>query len=318
LALREQRLDNSFMNDLDNKTNNKVGNKAESKASIAGSAVILLMQVRSTVGFIPAFGQHCAQTGIDITSFEECRVNDTLYLRVEVSLSELISSSHVLKESLSKFLEPFDVSLDIIAEQRLQRLALVLGTHTPVIEDIIARVKERRLVPLDIAFIAAMDVDIENTANRYGIPFFALPKANGLELENKCTELNKRYRPDLLGIAGIDHVFSAPFHSKTKAPLFGVQSGFVPAVSGSPKVQFDFEWARQFGARIMLGSSFFYSAKVEGHAIIEQQAIDLSSQVNSSELKLKQAQIESSLFLTSLTKIADHRVLRTANRCIVF
>lgn len=70
MALREQRLDNSFMNDLDNKTNNKVGNKAESKASIAGSAVILLMQVRSTVGFIPAFGQHCAQTGIDITSFE--------------------------------------------------------------------------------------------------------------------------------------------------------------------------------------------------------------------------------------------------------
>ncbi len=294
---------NGYMNDIN--TSNQ------------GSAV-LLMEVKAPRGFIAAFGQFCAESQIDIGRLEQCQLDDALYLRAECAWPEQFSGALLFGQPLTDFLSEYEASAEVFDAPRPQRVALVLGACTPLVEDILASIKERRLLPLEVAFVAALDVDIESVANRYGVPFFALPKKDGVGLEAKCTELVKRYRPELLGVIGVDHVFSAAFHARTNAHLFGVQSGFVAAVSGSPRVHFDFAWAREHGARILVGSSFFYSAKVEGHAIIEQAASALGFGISEHELSIKQGQLESRLLIDTLAKISERRVLRTAQRCVLF
>ena len=267
--------------------------------------------VATTLGFF-------ADRSWELRRFEQSILGDQFYARVEFACTLKLLDSADLASQLNELQKLINGNVDFEVLGREHSFALLIDRPCSLLMDMANGCGKGDLKFSSIAFIASRDVDIEPIANRFGIPFFVLPKGDDVALETRVLELVKRYKPTVLGVAKSDQVFSAQFQRKVSTDLFAVQSAFIPVHVGHPQLQFETQWAVRKGAALTVASSFFYSPEVGGETIIKQEAIQLSADDDELAIDSKRNALESEVFLHTLIALAQKRVIVGKNRCVTF
>ena len=279
--------------------------------------VVILFSVPMQRAELSRVVQSLAARGWEIVALDHREVEETFHARVECRPRATWSGVDALKQELCVG-EGYDESqITVQTVRQSPVLGLMLGESCCLLSDVTKNFASSSAPP-DIAFIASANDALEVHADRHGVPFFLLASNDTHEQEYELNKLLRRYQPSVVGVSRWQNPLSAKFVRAHREVLFAVQSGFVAASVGQAVVSLETEWAVQHGAEVVVASSFLYSDQIGREVLLSQQSERVEGALNIESIEQVRQQQESDIFLHTVAKLLDCRVLVNTHRAVIF
>ena len=157
---------------------------------------------------------------------------------------------------------------------------------------------------------------MEETANRFGIPYHYIPvsKQTKVEQEKKQLQLLSDHNIDFVVLARYMQILSENFIKDYSNRIINIHHSFLPAFPGAKP----YHSAHERGVKIIGATSHYVTKELDAGPIIAQSTANISHKDRVEDLVRKGRDIEKVVLSRAIWYHVNRRILSYGNRTIIF
>lgn len=238
------------------------------------------------------------------------------FMRVEWTLSDFnIPRENIGAHFGSEVAQKYQMQYTIHFRDEKIRMALMVSKMDHCFNDILSRYKSGEwnvVIPL----IISNHPDMEETANRFGIPYHYIPvsKQTKVEQEKKQLQLLSDHNIDFVVLARYMQILSENFIKDYSNRIINIHHSFLPAFPGAKP----YHSAHERGVKIIGATSHYVTKELDAGPIIAQSTANISHKDRVEDLVRKGRDIEKVVLSRAIWYHVNRRILSYGNRTIIF
>ena len=238
------------------------------------------------------------------------------FMRVEWTLSDFnIPRENIGAHFGSEVAQKYQMQYTIHFRDEKIRMALMVSKMDHCFNDILSRYKSGEW-NVEIPLIISNHPDMEETANRFGIPYHYIPvsKQTKVEQEKKQLQLLSDYNIDFVVLARYMQILSENFIKDYSNRIINIHHSFLPAFPGAKP----YHSAHERGVKIIGATSHYVTKELDAGPIIAQSTANISHKDRVEDLVRKGRDIEKVVLSRAIWYHVNRRILSYGNRTIIF
>ena len=238
------------------------------------------------------------------------------FMRVEWTLSDFnIQRDNIGAHFGSEVAQKYQMQYTIHFRDEKIRMALMVSKMDHCFNDILSRYKSGEW-NVEIPLIISNHPDMEETANRFGIPYHYIPvsKQTKVEQEKKQLQLLSDHNIDFVVLARYMQILSENFIKDYSNRIINIHHSFLPAFPGAKP----YHSAHERGVKIIGATSHYVTKELDAGPIIAQSTANISHKDRVEDLVRKGRDIEKVVLSRAIWYHVNRRILSYGNRTIIF
>ena len=238
------------------------------------------------------------------------------FMRVEWTLSDVnIPRENIGAHFGSEVAQKYQMQYTIHFRDEKIRMALMVSKMDHCFNDILSRYKSGEW-NVEIPLIISNHPDMEETANRFGIPYHYIPvsKQTKVEQEKKQLQLLSDHNIDFVVLARYMQILSENFIKDYSNRIINIHHSFLPAFPGAKP----YHSAHERGVKIIGATSHYVTKELDAGPIIAQSTANISHKDRVEDLVRKGRDIEKVVLSRAIWYHVNRRILSYGNRTIIF
>ena len=238
------------------------------------------------------------------------------FMRVEWTLSDFnIPRENIDAHFGSEVAQKYQMQYTVHFRDEKIRMALMVSKMDHCFNDILSRYKSGEW-NLEIPLIISNHPDMEETANRFGIPYHYIPvsKQTKVEQEKKQLQLLSDNKIEFVVLARYMQILSENFIKDYSNRIINIHHSFLPAFPGAKP----YHSAHERGVKIIGATSHYVTKDLDAGPIIEQSTANISHKDRVEDLVRKGRDIEKVVLSRAIWYHVNRRILSYGNRTIIF
>ena len=238
------------------------------------------------------------------------------FMRVEWTLSDFnIPRENIGAHFGSEVAQKYQMQYTIHFRDEKIRMALMVSKMDHCFNDILSRYKSGEW-NVEIPLIISNHPDMEETANRFGIPYHYIPvsKQTKLEQEKKQLQLLSDNKIEFVVLARYMQILSENFIKDYSNRIINIHHSFLPAFPGAKP----YHSAHERGVKIIGATSHYVTKELDAGPIIAQSTANISHKDRVEDLVRKGRDIEKVVLSRAIWYHVNRRILSYGNRTIIF
>lgn len=238
------------------------------------------------------------------------------FMRVEWTLSDFnIPRENIGAHFGSEVAQKYQMQYTIHFRDEKIRMALMVSKMDHCFNDILSRYKSGEW-NVEIPLIISNHPDMEETANRFGIPYHNIPvsKQTKVEQEKKQLQLLSAHNIDFVVLARYMQILSGNFIKYYSNRIINIHHSFLPAFPGAKP----YHSAHERGVKIIGATSHYVTKELDAGPIIAQSTANISHKDRVEDLVRKGRDIEKVVLSRAIWYHVNRRILTYGNRTIIF
>ena len=238
------------------------------------------------------------------------------FMRVEWTLSDFnIQRENVGAHFGSEVAQKYQMQYTIHFRDEKIRMALMVSKMDHCFNDILSRYKSGEW-NVEIPLIISNHLEMEKTANRFGIPYHYIPvsKQTKVEQEKKQLQLLSDHNIDFVVLARYMQILSENFIKDYSNRIINIHHSFLPAFPGAKP----YHSAHERGVKIIGATSHYVTKELDAGPIIAQSTANISHKDRVEDLVRKGRDIEKVVLSRAIWYHVNRRILSYGNRTIIF
>ena len=238
------------------------------------------------------------------------------FMRVEWTLSDFnIPRENIGAHFGSEVAQKYQMQHTIHFRDEKIRMALMVSKMDHCFNDILSRYKSGEW-NVEIPLIISNHPDMEETANRFGIPYHYIPvsKQTKTEQEKKQLQLLSDHNIDFVVLARYMQILSENFIKDYSNRIINIHHSFLPAFPGAKP----YHSAHERGVKIIGATSHYVTKELDAGPIIAQSTANISHKDRVEDLVRKGRDIEKVVLSRAIWYHVNRRILSYGNRTIIF
>ena len=238
------------------------------------------------------------------------------FMRVEWTLSDFnIPRENIGAHFGSEVAQKYQMQYTIHFRDEKIRMALMVSKMDHCFNDILSRYKSGEW-NVEIPLIISNHPDMEETANRFGIPYHYIPvsKQTKVEQEKKQLQLLSDHNADFVVLARYMQILSENFIKDYSNRIINIHHSFLPAFPGAKP----YHSAHERGVKIIGATSHYVTKELDAGPIIAQSTANISHKDRVEDLVRKGRDIEKVVLSRAIWYHVNRRILSYGNRTIIF
>ena len=238
------------------------------------------------------------------------------FMRVEWTLSDFnIPRENIGAHFGSEVAQKYQMQYTIHFRDEKIRMALMVSKMDHCFNDILSRYKSGEW-NVEIPLIISNHPDMEETANRFGIPYHYIPvsKQTKVEQEKKQLQLLSDHNIDFVVLARYMQILSENFIKDYSNRIINIHHSFLPAFPGAKP----YHSAHERGVKIIGATSHYVTKELDAGPIIAQSTANISHKDRVEDLVRKGRDIEKVVLSRAIWYHVNRRIFSYGNRTIIF
>ena len=238
------------------------------------------------------------------------------FMRVEWTLDDFyIPRENIGAHFGSEVAQKYQMQYTIHFRDEKIRMALMVSKMDHCFNDILSRYKSGEW-NVEIPLIISNHPDMEETANRFGIPYHYIPvsKQTKVEQEKKQLQLLSDHNIDFVVLARYMQILSENFIKDYSNRIINIHHSFLPAFPGAKP----YHSAHERGVKIIGATSHYVTKELDAGPIIAQSTANISHKDRVEDLVRKGRDIEKVVLSRAIWYHVNRRILSYGNRTIIF
>ena len=238
------------------------------------------------------------------------------FMRVEWTLNDFsIKREKIGAHFDSSVAEKHQMQYTIYFRDEKIRMALMVSKMDHCFNDILSRYRSGEW-NVEIPLIISNHSDMEETANRFGIPYHYIPvsKQTKAKQEKKQLQLLSDHNIEFVVLARYMQILSEDFIKDYPNKIVNIHHSFLPAFPGARP----YHSAHERGVKIIGATSHYVTAELDAGPIIEQNTAHISHKDRVEDLVRKGRDIEKVVLSRAIWYHVNRRILPYGNRTIIF
>ena len=238
------------------------------------------------------------------------------FMRVEWTLSDFnIPREKIGTHFGSEVAQKYQMQYTIHFRDEKIRMAIMVSKMDHCFNDILSRNKSGEW-NVEIPLIISNHPDMEETANRFGIPYHYIPvsKQTKPEQEKKQLQLLSDHNVDFVVLARYMQILSENFIKDYSNRIINIHHSFLPAFPGAKP----YHSAHERGVKIIGATSHYVTKELDAGPIIAQSTANISHKDRVEDLVRKGRDIEKVVLSRAIWYHVNRRILSYGNRTIIF
>ena len=238
------------------------------------------------------------------------------FMRVEWTLSDFnIPRENIGAHFGSEVAQKYQMQYTIHYRDERIRMALMVSKMDHCFNDVLSRYKSGEWNVV-IPRIISNHLDMEETANRFGIPYHYIPvsKQTKVEQEKKQLQLLSDHNIDFVVLARYMQILSENFIKDYSNRIINIHHSFLPAFPGAKP----YHSAHERGVKIIGATSHYVTKELDAGPIIAQSTANISHKDRVEDLVRKGRDIEKVVLSRAIWYHVNRRILSYGNRTIIF
>ena len=238
------------------------------------------------------------------------------FMRVEWTLSDFnIPRENIGAHFGSEVAQKYQMQYTVHFRDEKIRMALMVSKMDHCFNDILSRYKSGEW-NVEIPLIISNHSDMEETANRFGIPYHYIPvsKQTKVEQEKKQLQLLSDNKIEFVVLARYMQILSENFIKDYSNRIINIHHSFLPAFPGAKP----YHSAHERGVKIIGATSHYVTKDLDAGPIIEQSTANISHKDRVEDLVRKGRDIEKVVLSRAIWYHVNRRILSYGNRTIIF
>jgi len=275
---------------------------------------VLLFSSADQKGIVARIADLILKEGGNITAADQYTTdphNGQFFMRVEFTVEDGSISREKLEADFAAVERDFGGKADIYDKARLLRMGVCVSKPDHCLADILYLWRAGDL-PVNIPFVISNCEGHRKSVEQYGIPFHYIPATKEDRHEERLLSLVKD--SDFLALARYMLVLSEDFLRKYAKDIINIHHGFLPSFKGADP----YRQALSEGVKVIGATAHFATGKLDEGPIISQAVEHVSHTDGLADLVRKGKNLEKRALSQALAKYIDYRVIKHANKTIVF
>ena len=238
------------------------------------------------------------------------------FMRVEWTLSDFnIPRENIGAHFGSEVAQKYQMQYTVHFRDEKIRMALMVSKMDHCFNDILSRYKSGEW-NVEIPLIISNHSDMEETANRFGIPYHYIPvsKQTKVEQEKKQLQLLSDNKIEFVVLARYMQILSENFIKDYSNRIINIHHSFLPAFPGAKP----YHSAHERGVKIIGATSHYVTKELDAGPIIAQSTANISHKDRVEDLVRKGRDIEKVVLSRAIWYHVNRRILSYGNRTIIF
>ena len=238
------------------------------------------------------------------------------FMRVEWTLSDFnIQRENVGAHFGSEVAQKYQMQYTIHFRDEKIRMALMASKMDHCFNDILSRYKSGEW-NVEIPLIISNHPEMEETANRFGVPYHYIPvsKQTKVEQEKKQLQLLSDHNIEFIVLARYMQILSENFIKNYSNRIINIHHSFLPAFPGAKP----YHSAHERGVKIIGATSHYVTKELDAGPIIAQSTANISHKDRVEDLVRKGRDIEKVVLSRAIWYHVNRRILSYGNRTIIF
>ena len=238
------------------------------------------------------------------------------FMRVEWTLSDFnVPRENIGTHFGSEVAQKYQMQYTVHFRDEKIRMALMVSKMDHCFNDILSRYKSGEW-NVEIPLIISNHPDMEETANRFGIPYHYIPisKQTKVEQEKKQLQLLSDNKIEFVVLARYMQILSENFIKDYSNRIINIHHSFLPAFPGAKP----YHSAHERGVKIIGATSHYVTKDLDAGPIIEQSTANISHKDRVEDLVRKGRDIEKVVLSRAIWYHVNRRILSYGNRTIIF
>lgn len=238
------------------------------------------------------------------------------FMRVEWTLSDFnIPRENIGTHFGSEVAQKYQMQYTVHFRDEKIRMALMVSKMDHCFNDILSRYKSGEW-NVEIPLIISNHPEMEETANRFGIPYHYIPvsKQTKVEQEKKQLQLLSDNKIEFVVLARYMQILSENFIKDYSNRIINIHHSFLPAFPGAKP----YHSAHERGVKIIGATSHYVTKDLDAGPIIEQSTANISHKDRVEDLVRKGRDIEKVVLSRAIWYHVNRRILSYGNRTIIF
>jgi formyltetrahydrofolate deformylase len=278
----------------------------------------LLISCPDRRGLVAALAQVLSGHGANILDSDQHTDRNVgqFFQRIVFDAGELTTDAHTLRSAIREVAERFSMTYRLIeAGAPKKRMALFVSKYDHCLYDLLLRHQTGEL-NCEIPLVVSNHSDLRKVAEQFGIAFHECPKTRETKSTVEAEELRllDEHRVDVVVLARYMQILSSEFVKSFSGSIINIHHSFLPAfVGGKPYHQ-----AHNRGVKLIGATAHYATADLDEGPIIEQDVVRVSHRDDVADLVRKGRDLEKIVLARAVRCHLDDRVLRYANKTVVF
>lgn len=262
--------------------------------------------VADVAGWITASG------GNIVEAAQHSDATHNLFLqRVEVDHDQRLDD---LRRSFAEIAERWQMRWEIHEPPDQARLAVLVSRESHCLYDLLGRCATGDL-PARVELVASNHADLAPDAERFGVTFHHLPVSDDRHSqEQRLSELLEDSGADLVVLARYMRVLSGAYCERWGDRTINIHHSFLPAFIGADA----YRQAHDRGVKLIGATAHYVTEDLDEGPIIAQDVVRVSHADTPETMARRGRDLESLVLATAVRAHLERRVLRFANRTVVF
>lgn len=277
----------------------------------------LLIDCPDQKGLVATISNFLYTHGANILHADQHQDNDVgmFFMRVEWDLEGFDLDESSFRAEFEPIAARFEMHWRLRYSATAPRMAIFVSRYLHCLTDLLYRRQIGELA-CDIPLIVSNHEDARALAEFHKIPFHYTPvtAADKAEVEKEQVALLKERGVDVVVLARYMQVLSPYFVEAFEGRIINVHHSFLPAFSGARPYQAAFKR----GVKLIGATSHYVTEVLDDGPIIEQDVVRISHRDQVADLVQKGRDLERLVLSRAVKWHLEHRILRYANKTVVF
>ena len=282
------------------------------------STAIMLIHCPDEKGIILSVTNYISRNNGNIVDLDQHVDSEQkiFFMRVEWTLYDFnIPRENIGAHFGSEVAKRYQIQYTIHFRDEKIRMALMVSKMDHCFNDILSKYKSGEW-NVEIPLIISNHLDMEETANRFGLSYHYIPvsKQTKVEQEKKQLQLLSDHNIDLVVLARYMQILSKNFIKDYSNRIINIHHSFLPAFPGAKP----YHSAHERGVKIIGATSHYVTEELDAGPIIAQSTSDISHKDRVEDLVRKGRDIEKVVLSRAIWYHVNRRILSYGNRTIIF
>ena len=236
------------------------------------------------------------------------------FMRLVFSLGEERAPGARLEADFAPVAGELEARWEIHYDTETLNMGVLVSKQDHCLFDLLYRQRSNEL-RVNIPLVVSNHEDCRDLVERYGIPFHHVPVTPEtiLKAEQRILDLVEG-ATDFLVLARYMRILSDGFLAAYKKDIVNIHHSFLPSFKGADP----YRQAYDRGVKIIGATAHFVSADLDEGPIIEQMVDRVYYKDTVEDLKRKGRNLEKLALANAIRAHIEHRIIRDAQRTIVF
>ncbi len=278
----------------------------------------LLVTCADRPGIVNAISNFLYSHGANITTLDQHSTDPTggtYFSRIEFQLPHSDLPAPVLERSFQRAVgDDYEMQWKFSYASKTKKTAIFVSKYDHALLELLWRWSRGEL-PTEITMVVSNHPDLEEAADRFGLPFHHVPvdAENKQEAEAEMLQLLEG-KADLIVLARYMQILTGDFVDRYQHQIINIHHSFLPAFVGAAP----YRKAKRRGVKLIGATAHYVTEELDGGPIIEQDVIRVSHRESVDDLKALGATVERNVVARAVKWHLEDRIIVHGNRTVVF